>query len=332
MDALVTGATGFVGGHLVRALRERGARVRCLVRPATPGDGLSGLGVEIVRGDLTDAAAVRAAADGAEVVFHCAADYRLWVPDPRAMYASNVDGTRNVLEAAARAGARRIVYTSTVGALGLDPRGLAADERAPVRLDDMIGPYKRSKFLAERVAEEFIGRGLPVVIVNPSTPVGEGDVKPTATGRMIVEFLEGRLNAWVDTGLNLIDVRDVAVGHLLAAERGRVGEKYILGHRNLSLAEILGLLARLTGRPAPRLRLPHWLPLVVAAVDTCAAHVLRRPPRVALDAVRLARHKMYFDSAKAVRDLGLPQTPVEDALARAVAWFRANGYVRERAA
>ncbi len=331
MKVLVTGASGFVGSHLTDALLARGDEVRCLVRRSSRRL-LDGRPVEIAEGDLTDRDAVMRAAEGCGWVFHCAADYRLWVPDPEAMRASNVDGTRNVLEAAARAGASRVVYTSTVGALGLRSDGSPADEATPVGLADMIGPYKRTKFLAEREAEAWAARGLPVVIVNPSTPVGDRDVKPTATGRMIVDFLEGRIPAYVDTGLNLVDVVDVARGHVAAAERGRVGEKYILGHRNLTLLEILEILSAITGRPAPRVRLPHWIPMAVAAVDTGIARMTGRPPRFELDAVRLARKKMFFDPAKAVRELGLPQTPVEEPLRRAVRWFRENGYVRRAAA
>jgi dihydroflavonol-4-reductase len=330
--ALVTGGTGFVGAHLVRTLLERGDSVRCLARASSPTTNLDGLTVEVVRGDLRDPDSLRAALDGADVVYHCAADYRLYVRVPEEMYASNVEGTRNVLAAAAEAGVGRVVYTSTVGALGLDPAHRPADETTPVRLEDMIGHYKRSKFLAERVAEEWAGRGLPVVIVNPSAPVGDLDVKPTATGQMVLDFVNGKVGAYVETGLNLVDVRDVALGHVLAAERGQSGEKYILGHRNMSLKEIFESLAEITGRRAPRVKLPHIVPLAAAAVDTLAARVLGRAPRLALDAVRLARHKMYFDPAKAVRELGLPQSPVEHALRRAVRWFRENGYAKEAAA
>lgn len=328
----VTGGTGFVGAHVVRALVARGADVTCLVRATSPRLALDGLPVRTAVGDLTDPESVGRAMAGADTVFHCAADYRLWVDDPAAMYAANVDGTRHVMQAAADLGVRRVVHTSSVGALGLDPSGGPADETTPVTFERMKVPYKRSKYLAERVAEEWAGRGLDVVIVNPSTPVGELDVKPTATGRMIVDYLEGRMRAYVATGLNVIDVRDVAAGHLLAAERGRSGERYILGHRNLTLQQIFELLAGITGIPAPRIKLPHWVPLVVSAVDTSFARLRRRPPRLALDAVRLSRRCMYFDAAKAVRELGLPQHPVEPALARAVAWFREHGYVPRRAA
>jgi dihydroflavonol-4-reductase len=325
-NVLVTGGTGFVGGHLARALVENGARVRCLVRPTSPRHNLDGLDVEVTVGDLEDLAALRRIVRGCDVVYHCAADYRLYVPDPERMYAANVQGTENLMRAAADAKVRRIVYTSTVGTLGRATKERAADETTPVALDEMSGHYKRSKFLAERAVERWAADGLPVVIVNPSAPVGERDVKPTATGQMIVDFLAGRMPAYVDSGLNLIDVRDVARGHLLAAERGRSGEKYILGHANMTLEEIFRLLAELTGRPAPRWRVPHWIPLVVAGADTARARLLAKTPRVALDAVRLSRYKMFFDAGKAVRELGLPQSSVREALTRAVQWFSSHGY------
>ncbi|MBI3448861.1 MAG: NAD-dependent epimerase/dehydratase family protein [Acidobacteria bacterium] len=331
MKVCVTGATGFVGWHLMEALLARGDAVRCFVRPESAGL-LAGRPVEIAKGDLTDPDAVSRAVEGTEAVYHCAADYRLYVPNPSAMYGANVEGTRHVMRAAAQAGVKRVVYTSTVGALGLHASGAPADERAPVTIDDMVGHYKRSKFLAERVAEEWAAKGLPVVIVNPSTPVGERDVKPTATGRMILDFLRGRIPAYVDTGLNLIDVRDAAAGHILAMERGRVGEKYILGCRNMELKEILGMLAGIAGLRAPRMRVPHWVPLTVAAIDTGLARMRGGAPRFELDAVRLSRKKMFFDPGKAVRELGLPQTPVEEPLRRAVAWFRQSGYVTGEAA
>jgi dihydroflavonol-4-reductase len=263
-------------------------------------------------------------------VFHCAADYRLYVRDPREIYASNVEGTRNVLRTAAEAGVARVVYTSSVGTLGLDRNGQPANEETPVAPADMVGHYKRSKFMAERVAQEWALQGLPLVIVNPSTPVGELDAKPTPTGQILVRFLNRRMPAYVETGLNLVDVRDVAEGHLLAADKGRVGERYILGHRNMTLKEILDTLARLSGLPAPRLRVPHWIPLAVAAVDTSLARLVGRTPEIPIEGVRLSRHRMFFDAGKAVRELGLPQTPIEEALERAVRWFRENGYVRSR--
>lgn len=328
MRVLLTGATGFVGGHVLQALLEQGAEVRCLVRESSPRRNLEGLTVELAEGDLRDAGSLRRAVEGCRQVYHCAADYRLFSRRAEDLYRSNVEGTRNMLRSAAEAGVERVVYTSSVGALGLRADGLPADEQTPVSLGDMVGHYKRSKYLAERVAEEWAAKGLAVVIVNPSTPVGEGDLKPTATGKMIVDFLKRRTPAYVDTGLNLIDVRDVAKGHLLAAAKGRVGDKYILGHRDMTLRQIFDTLAELTGLEAPRLKLPHWIPLTYAALDTGLARLTRREPGVALEAVRLSRHKMFFDAGKAVRELGLPQTPVEEALVRAVQWFEANGYLK----
>ena len=325
---LVTGGTGFLGAHVVRALLRRERSVRCLVRASSRRANLEGLDVEIVTGDVTDPASLSRAMAGVETVYHCAADYRLYTADPRSLHAANVAGTENVMRAAAEAGAKRVVHTSSVGALGLPRNGSPANETTPVTAAAMIGHYKRSKFDAERVAEAWAARGLPVVIVNPSTPVGEYDVKPTPTGQMIVDFLNRRMPAYVETGLNLVDARDVAEGHLLAAERGKVGERYILGNRNMTLKEILDALSRLTGLPSPRVKLPHWVPLAAAAAETLAARWTGRAPRVPLEGVRMSRYRMFFDSAKAVRELGLPQTRVEDALARAVAWFRENGYVR----
>ena len=332
MRAFVTGGTGFVGGHIVRKLLEDGDRVTCLVRESSLLSNLDGLPIQLVTGDLTDLDSIRRGMRGTDVVFHCAADYRLYVPTPASMYASNVDGTRNVMNSAADCKVERVVYTSTVGALGLDRTGAAADEETPVELADMIGHYKRSKYQAERVAEEWVNKGLPLVIVNPSTPVGELDIKPTATGKMIVDFLNGRMNAYVDTGLNLIDVRDVAAGHILAAEKGRVGEKYILGNQNLTLKQIFDLLAGITGVPSPRVKLPHWVPFALSVLDTAVARLGRRQPRLPLDAVKLSRYKMFFDAGKAVRELNLPQTPVVQALERAVEWFEQNGYVNGAAA
>jgi dihydroflavonol-4-reductase len=325
---LVTGGTGFVGSHVVRALLEKGRLVRCLVRPQSRRENLDGLDVELAAGDLTDPPSLAAACSGVETLYHVAADYRLWAADPSEIYRANAGGTENLLAAAAKAGVSRVVYTSSVAALGLTADGSPADEATPVERSKIIGHYKKSKYDAERVAEAWAARGLPVVIVNPSTPIGERDIKPTPTGQMIVDFLNRRLPAYVDTGLNLIDVRDVAAGHLAAAERGRPGERYILGHRNMTLKEILDLLASLTGLPAPTVRLPHWIPLAAAAVTTAIAQVTRRPPRVSLESVRMSTHRMFFDSSRAVRELGLPQTPVEQPLSRAAAWFREHGYVR----
>ena len=326
---LVTGGTGFVGTHVVRALLARGRPVRCLVRPGSRRDNLEGLAVELAEGDLNDPASLDRAMSGISTLYHVAADYRLWAKDPRELYRTNAGGTDNVLKAAAEAGVSKVVYTSSVAALGLTADGSPANEATPVERAHIIGHYKKSKYDAQQLAEGWAARGLPVVIVNPSTPIGERDIKPTPTGQMIVDFLNRRMPAYVDTGLNLIDVRDVAAGHLLAAEKGTVGERYILGHRNMALKEILDALARLTGLPSPTLRLPHWIPLAVAAADTALSRWTGRAPRVSLESVRMSTHRMFFDSGKAVRELGLPQTPVEEPLSRAVEWFRAKGYVRK---
>jgi dihydroflavonol-4-reductase len=330
MSILVTGGTGFLGAHIVRALVRRGEGPKCLVRPSSDPRNLDGLPVEIVRGDLCDAASLRRAMDGVATIYHCAADYRLYARDPREIYRSNVEGTENILRAAADARVERVVYTSSVGALGLARNGRPADEDTPVAAQDMLGHYKRSKYQAERVAEEWVRKGLPVVIVNPSTPVGELDVKPTPTGEMIVRFLNRRMPAYVDTGLNLVDVRDVAEGHVLAAEKGRVGERYILGNRNMTLKEILDVLSRLTGLASPTLKVPHWIPLALSGADTLFSRLIGRSPRLPLEGVRLSRHRMFFNGSKAVRELSLPQSPVEGALGRAVDWFRQNGYAPSR--
>ena len=329
--ALVTGGNGFVGAHVVRALLARGDRVRVLVRKGADRAALDGCDVEFALGDLRDRESIERAVAGCEEVYHVAADYRLWVPDPDAMYAANVDGTRNVIEAARRAGARRIVHTSTVGALGIPARGIGTED-TPVSIDDMVGPYKRSKFMAERVAVDAARDGAPVVIVNPSTPVGPLDLKPTPTGRIIVDFLNRRMPAFVDTGLNLADVEDVARGHLLAAEHGRVGEKYILGGENLTLKEMLDRLARLSGLPAPRVRLPYAVAFGFALGAEAVSRVLtHRAPRASLTEVRMSRKHMFFDSSKARRELGYLPGPVDNALARAIEFFRRSGFVRAAA-
>jgi dihydroflavonol-4-reductase len=328
IDALVTGGTGFVGANVVRELLAQGRTVRVLARPRGERRALAGLRVEIAEGDLLDSASLRRAVAGVHTVFHVAADYRLWAPDPRELFRANVEGTRAVLQSAADAGVARVVYTSTVGALGIPPDGSPGTEDTPVSLRDMVGPYKASKFLAEQVALGFARAGLPVVIVNPSAPVGPWDVKPTPTGRMVVDFLEGRMLATLDTGLNVVHVRDVARGHLLAAERGKLGDKYILGHANLSLAEIGALLAEIAGSRAPRLRIPYAVAWLAAAGMEVAARATGTAPRVPLTAVRMAKKRMYFSPAKAVSELGLPQTPAREALRDAAAWFVEHGYVR----
>jgi dihydroflavonol-4-reductase len=323
----VTGGTGFIGCHVVRALVGAGERVRALVRPTSRREELPAA-VEAFEGDLADRERLRRGLEGCATLYHCAADYRLGAPDPERLHEVNVEGTDRVLGAAADAGVARVVHTSSVGALGTREDGAPADETTPAALERMIGAYKRSKFLAERVAESWHQRGLAVVIVNPSTPVGEADARPTPTGQIIVDFLNGKMPAYVDTRLNLIDVRDVAAGHLLAAARGRPGERYILGHRNMTLAELLQGLASIAGRAAPRVRLPHWVPMALATLEAPLAWARRRPARIPLESVRMARRNMSFDASKAVRELGLPQSPIEPALARAVAWYRERGYVR----
>ena len=328
LKTLVTGATGFVGRAVVAALLAQGREVRVLARRPQH-RALQGLAVEVVRGDLTDPASLHRAVSGCSRLFHVAADYRLWVPDPSSMYAINVEGTRSLLQAALEAGLERVVYTSTVGTLGNPGDGSPGTEETPVSLSDMVGHYKKSKFLAEQVALEYAGQGLPLVVVNPSTPVGAWDVRPTPTGQMLVDFLRGKMPAFLDSGLNLIHVRDVAQGHLGAEVRGRVGEKYILGHQNLTLAEIFAKLAQISGMRAPRWRLPYYPILGLAYVNEFwSTWITRRPPMVPLTAVKMAKKFMYFDSQKAVRELGLPQTPVDQALHEAVDWFRHQGYIK----
>jgi dihydroflavonol-4-reductase len=325
---LVTGGTGFVGRAVVAALLAQSREVRVLARRPQH-RALQGLAVEVVPGDLTDPASLHRAVSGCSRLFHVAADYRLWVPDPSSMYAINVEGTRSLLQSALEAGLERVVYTSTVGTLGNPGDGAPGTEETPVSLADMVGHYKKSKFLAEQVALEYASQGLPLVIVNPSTPVGAWDVRPTPTGQMLVDFLRGKMPAFLDSGLNLIHVRDVAQGHLLAETRGRVGEKYILGHQNLTLAEIFAKLAQISGLRAPRWRLPYYPILGLAYVNEFwSTWITRRPPLVPLTAVKMAKKFMYFDSQKAVRELGLPQTPVDQALHEAVDWFRHQGYIK----
>jgi dihydroflavonol-4-reductase len=319
---LVTGASGFLGWHVARLLVERGHPVRALLRPSSK---ISGIDIEPVSGDLRDAASIERAVAGCGLVFHVAADYRLWAKDERELYRSNVDGTRNVLQAARNAGVERVVYTSTVGCIGI-PHGGEGNEDCPVSLEDMKGAYKRSKFLAERAALDSAAAGLPVVIVNPTAPVGSHDVKPTPTGQIVLDFLKGDMPAYIDTGLNIVDAGDVAAGHLLACERGRTGQRYILGSENLTLEQIFGKLAGITGRPAPSVKLPYAVAYAAGAVTTTWAAVSGKPPRAPLDAVRMARKKMFVSHAKAARELGFAPGPAEGALARAVKWFQANGY------
>ncbi len=330
MKTLITGATGFVGSAVARQLIKAGHRVRALIRAESDQKNLCGLDLETVTGNLTDRPSLDRALAGCSILFHVAADYRLWAPRPREIYDVNVIGTRNIMTAAARAGVSRIVYTSSVATLGLNRNGVPADENTPVSLADMVGDYKRSKFLAEaevkRLADE---EGLPVVIVNPSTPVGPRDIKPTPTGRIIVDAASGRMPAYVDTGLNLVHVDDVAVGHLLALESGKVGERYVLGAVNLSLKEILAEIAAVVGRKPPRVRLPRNLLLPVAYLSEAWARVTGGDePRVTVVAVRLAKKKMFFTAEKAERVLRFKPRPIQEALRDAVAWFQENEYLR----
>jgi dihydroflavonol-4-reductase len=326
MRAYVTGATGFVGSAVARRLLSAGHEVRALARPGSPRQALAGLPVDWVEGDLRGSGPLPGLA-GCDWVFHVAALYSYWGHRWDDFYQANVEGTRRVMEAARVSGAARIVYTSSVAVLGLTKDGSPADETTPSTLADMIGDYKRSKFLAEGVVRECVDRGLPAVIVNPSTPVGVGDHKPTPTGKIIVDFLNGRMPAYSDTGLNIVDVDDVAAGHLLAAERGRVGERYLLGNENLTLKRLLDVLADISGRPPVRMRAPHALALAWAYIDVALARLLpRHTPAATPDTARLSRKMMYFTAEKAVRELGLPQTPVRDALLKAVEWYRAHGY------
>ena len=349
MLAFLTGATGFVGSHVARALAEQGADLRLLVRttsnrqnldeltarpPQTPLDGNLTAGAtrlprqaDFVMGDLREPASLEKGIAGCDVVFHVAADYRLWVRDPEQMYKANVEGTRAILNAARKNGVRRVVYTSSVATMGFTS-STPADEQSPVSLEKMIGPYKRSKFMAEQVAIEAARDGIDVVIVNPTTPVGERDIKPTPTGRIIVDFLKKKFPAYVDTGLNLVDVRECALGHIAALQKGRSGERYILGGENLTLKQILDKLAAITGLPSPKVRVPYVLALATGVVDELyTGRVRGREPRATIDAVRMGRKKMFVSSAKAERELGWRVVPVHDALRRAVDWFRQNQYV-----
>lgn len=319
--AFVTGGTGFIGASVVRALLADGWTVRALVRRGGDRRNLAGLPVEQVEGDLDDRAHLSSLIGGCEAVFHLAACYSLWARDRDLVYRVNVEGTKNLLAASRRARVRRVVHTSSVAAIGVPAPGCIADERMETRLADLVGDYKRSKFLAEESAREAVRDGLDVVIVNPSTPVGPYDIKPTPTGEIMVRFLEGRMPFYVHTGLNLIAVEDVARGCLLAYERGLRGERYILGHCNLTLRELLERLAALTGRRAPRFAIPRFAPLLAAYLDERVLARLGKRPTLAVAAVRMSRRAMYYDAGKAVRELGLPQSSIDEALGRAVEWF-----------
>jgi dihydroflavonol-4-reductase len=333
MNCFVTGASGFIGSNLVHELTARRHRVKALVRPGSDLRGLAGVEAELVTGDVLDRPLLERQIAGCDWCFHCAASYQLWMRDYAPMYAANVTGTRNVLEAAGEAGCEKIVYTSTVGCIGLpkneNGRVVPTDETAPVSESQMSNHYKRSKWQAEQVAIELAQKNLPVVIVNPSAPVGPRDAKPTPTGQVIVDFLNRRLPAYLDTGLNWVHVRDVAIGHILAAEKGRIGQRYILGNAdgNWTMKQTLALLEEITGLPAPKMKIPHWVALAAAHVDEGISCFTKKPPKAPLAGVRMARYKMWFNPAKAIRELGLPQTQPKEALAEAVEWFRTNGYV-----
>jgi dihydroflavonol-4-reductase len=327
MLAFLTGATGFVGSHVARALVAQGADLRLLVRSGSDLRNIQELQAERVVGDLRDAASLKKAVAGCEVVFHVAADYRLWVRDPEQMYRSNVDGTKAILEAARENKVRRVVYTSSVATMGFQSNGHLANEDSPVSLANMIGPYKRSKFMAEQIAIQAGKSGMDVVVVNPTTPVGERDLKPTPTGRIVVDFLKKKFPAYVDTGLNLVDVAECARGHIAALEKGKTGQRYILGGENLTLKQILDKLAAITGLPSPKIRVPYAVALATGVVDQVfTGYIRRREPRATIDAVRMGRKKMFVSSGKAERDLGWRTLPVECGLRRAVEWFQANGY------
>ena len=326
MKVLVTGATGFVGGAVARALVHRGIEVRVMARAGADLQNLQGLTVERVEGDLRNQLSLRHALTGCRQLYHVAAHYALWAKDPSIFYDVNVTGTKSLLEAARDVGTERIVYCSTIGAIGIPPAGGLGTEETPVVFEQMAGHYKRSKYLAEQEGLKFAKAGLPVVIVNPSAPVGIGDVKPTPTGQVIVDFMKGRMPAYIETGMNIVDVDDVATGHLLAMEKGRIGERYILGSANLMLREVLEILSRLTGVKAPTIKLPRVAILPLAYLNQWMANFTGQPPRIPLEGVKMAKYKMHYDCSKAIRELGFPQTPPEVALEKAVKWFRDHGY------
>jgi dihydroflavonol-4-reductase len=326
MKALVTGATGFVGGAVVRALVDRGIDVRVLARAGADLQNIQNLAVERVEGDLRDPVSLRRSLTGCGQLYHVAAHYALWAKDPSIFYDVNVTGTKNLLEAARDVGVKRIVYCSTIGAIGIPPSGGLGTEETPVSLEQMAGHYKRSKYLAEQEVLKLAKAGLPVIIVNPSAPVGAGDVKPTPTGQVIVDFMKGRMPAYIETGMNIVDVDDVAAGHLLAMEKGGIGERYILGNANLMLREVFEILSRLTGVKAPTIKLPRLAILPLAYANLWIANLTGHPPRIPLEGVKMAKYKMHYDCSKAVRELGIPHTPPEVALEKAVRWFRDHKY------
>jgi dihydroflavonol-4-reductase len=328
MLAFVTGATGFLGSHVARVLADQGAKLRLLVRSTSNLKNLDGLNAETATGDLRDPVSLETAMSGCDTVFHVAADYRLWVKDPDEMYRSNVEGTRAILDAARKNGVRQVVYTSSVATIGFRNDGQAADEDSPVSLANMIGHYKRSKFMAEQIAMEAGRGGIRVVTVNPTTPVGEQDAKPTPTGRIVLDFLKRKFPAYVETGLNLVDVKECARGHIAALEKGKAGNRYILGGENLTLKQILDQLGVITGLPSPKLKLPYFFAFATGVVDEAiTGRLLGREPRATVETVRMGKKKMFASSAKAEAELGWKIVPVDNALRRAVEWFRANEYV-----
>jgi len=328
MKALVTGATGFIGGNLVRQLLKQGYQVKALIRQGSNPRNIDGLNVESAFGDLRDKPSLGRALDECDALFHVAAAYTFWAPDPKAIYEANVQGTENILTAAREKGIKKVVYTSTESTIGIGRNGSLGAEELETSANKLPGHYKKSKYLAEKLALRMCHEGLPLVVVNPTTPVGPLDVKPTPTGQFIVDFLNRRLPAYVDTGLNIVDVEDVAKGHILALEKGRIGERYILGNKNLTFREILGILGQLTGIKVPQLKIPIWLALGAAYADGFIwGSILRRCPRIPLEGVKASRKFRYFDCSKAVQELGFSQTPAEESLEKAVRWFRENGYV-----
>jgi dihydroflavonol-4-reductase len=331
MNVLVTGATGFIGFHVARLLLERGFHVKALVRDESGAQVIRDLGAELVKGDIRDGEAVVRALKGCSQVYHLAADYRLWVPDPDTMYEINVQGTRNILHAALMLSVEKVVYTSTVGVLSANANGKPSSEEHKADIGEMVGHYKMTKYMAEREVGDYIKKGLAVIIVNPSTPIGPMDRKPTPTGKIIVDFLNGKIPAYLNTGLNFVDVEDVARGHLLAAEHGKAGQRYILGNRNMTLREFFESLATATGRKPPKVRLPY-LPVLIAAHvnEALSTWMTGRQPMIPVTGVKMARNYMYFDCSKAVRELQLPQNPVEGAIEKAIHWFEDNGYAKAR--
>jgi dihydroflavonol-4-reductase len=329
MKALVTGTTGFVGFHVAKVLKDKSFDVRALVREESNISDVKTLDVELFRGDIRDYDSICRALKGCQQLYHLAADYRLWVPDPKTMYEINVQGTKNAMEAALRLGIEKVVYTSTVGVLAANSAGKPSNEESHSDIRDMVGHYKRSKFLAEREVYDSVRKGAPIVIVNPSTPIGTMDKKPTPTGKMIVDFVQGKIPAYVDTGLNFVDVEDVALGHWLASVHGRIGERYILGNKNIALKDFFGALAAMTGCRPPQLRLPYIPILFAAHIDEAFSKwIVRRHPRIPVTAVKMARKYMYFDCSKAIEELQMPRNPIEIAMAKAIDWFEKHEYLK----